>query len=130
MQDQSSKFALTEFQWLKLHLRLAAIEGGGSRLSYRFEFPEDLQTSLTCLVYFTDDESNSMTRVSATERREIYEGWMAGGVHLIRNAVELAGMPPAFQWRPKVRFELFEGYGMGGSLVHTETLTFNWPEAD
>jgi hypothetical protein len=28
-------------QWIRLHVRLAAVERGGERLVYRFDFPND-----------------------------------------------------------------------------------------
>ena len=119
---------MTELQWLKIHLRLAALEQGGCRLKYRFEFSGDLNAGFTCAVYFTDDESNPMAGMPEGDRLEIYEGWVAVGMHIIRSAVESADLPVTFQWNPVVRFDLYEGYGMCSSLARTIERSFAWPE--
>jgi hypothetical protein len=128
MTHEIPKFPMTELQWLKIHLRMAALEHGGSRLKYRFEFPGELSISFACAVYFTDDESNSIAGISGDDRLEIYEGWVSLGMQIIRRAVEAADLSANFQWNPVVRFELFEGYGMGSSLVRTIERSFRWPE--
>lgn len=119
---------MTELQWLKMHLHLAALEQGASRFKYKFEFSADLNASFTCAVYFTDDESNPMAGMPEEDRLEIYEGWVALGIHIIRSAAESADLPVTFQWNPVVRFDLFENYGMGSSLARTIERSFAWPE--
>lgn len=111
-------FSVTELEWLKIHLRMAALEGSGERLSYRFEFTDDLSKELACHIYFRDDDSNSIKAESDSGRQEIYEGWMSLADSIMRTAVELARLPAPFQWRPTVKYVLYESYGMGGSILH------------
>jgi hypothetical protein len=117
---------ITELQWLKIHLRLAALEQNGSRLNCRFEFPDNDKENITCRIYFTDDDSKTMDHVSKEERIEIYEGWVAFAMSVVQRAVELAELPPNFIWKPTLQFILHENYGMGASVVHTVERPFTW----
>lgn len=128
MVRQATEIQVTELQWLKLHLRVAALEQSGSKLNCRFEFPENDKNRITCRVYFTDDESKTMENVSKEERIEIYEGWVAFATSIIQRGVELAELPRSFVWKPTLQFILHENHGMGTSIVHTVNKPFVWPE--
>ena len=39
-----------------------------------------------------------MAGISEMDRLEIYEGWVAVGMHIIRSAAESADLPVSFQW--------------------------------
>jgi hypothetical protein len=67
---QTLDFRVNEVQWIKLHLRIAALEHSGPRLSYRFEFTADL-SEILCRIYFTDDEKNSISVLSPKEQEEV-----------------------------------------------------------
>src|SRR5262249_1477300 len=127
MSPRTVEFTVTELQWLKIHLRLAAREQSGSRLSYRFEFPES-EVDVICDIYYIDDDLNPMKQVSNEERIEIYEGRVALGMDIIRRALKLAELPRTFVWNPTLQFTLYEDCGMGGQVVHTGNRSFTWPE--
>jgi hypothetical protein len=101
MASETTDFRITELQWLKMHLRLAALEQSGARLNCRFEFPDESGNNVTCRIYFTDDDSNSMKHVSQDERAEIYEGWVALATSVIHRGLELAALPRNFVWKPQ-----------------------------
>jgi hypothetical protein len=124
---RTAELLITNLQWLKIHLRLAALEENGSRLNCRFEFPVGPDNQIICRIYFTDDASNSMKHVSQDERIEIYEGWIAFAMHVIHRGFELAEPPHSFAWKTTVRFILHENYGMGSAVVHTIDRSFSWP---
>lgn len=128
MSDHTPGFVISELQWLQLHLRLAAREQSGSRLSYRFEFLVEPNVDVTCNLYYIDDESNSMKKVSQAERIEIYEGRIEFGMDVIRRALKLADLPQGFVWTPTLQFILHEECGMGGTIVHAVKKSFAWPE--
>jgi hypothetical protein len=128
MPPRTAEFIVTELQWLKLHLRLAAREQSGSRLSYRFEFFPESEVDVTCGIYYIDDDLNPMKQVSDEERIEIYEGRIALGMDIIRRALKLAELPSTFVWNPTLQFILYEECGMGGQVVHTVKTSFAWPE--
>lgn len=90
---RESKFQLTELQWLKIRLRLAAREQSGSRLSYRFEFSAEPSTDVTCYIYYTDDESNPMKQIGESERTEIYQGRVEVGMYIIRRLSDWRSCP-------------------------------------
>jgi hypothetical protein len=104
-------------QWLKLQLRITALEESGSRLSCRFEFPAQTEQPIICRIYFTDDDSNSIKDVSQEERTEIYHGWVSFAVHVINRALVLAELPPSFVWQAPFQFVLHENHGMGSAVV-------------
>lgn len=127
MAQEKRSFIVTELEWLKVHLRLAALEQSGSRLQYRFDFPPDLSSALVCNIYFTDDDANSIKMESETGRREIYDGWIALAGNIVLSALQLANLPTNFRWVPTVQYILYEGYGMGSSVVYTTEQVFIRP---
>lgn len=130
MARASGAFELTEMQWIKIHVRLAALEQSGPRLQYRFEFGADLNADVNCNIYFTDDESHPLSESSPAERLEIQEGWIAVGSDILRHALELAELPPTFRWQPAVKYVLLQGYGMGGAVLRTVRRSFTWPQRE
>lgn len=120
-------FRISDGQWLKVQLRLAALEQNGARLNCRFEFPGDPCEQITCHIYFTDDEVNSIKNVSPTERGEIYEGWISLATSVIRRGFELADLPNNFVCSPEVKFILYDNWGVSGSVLQTVARTFRWP---
>jgi hypothetical protein len=118
-------FAVTELEWLKIHLRLAALEHSGERLSYRFDFRGDLSKELTCHIYFRDDDSNSIKAECDSGLREIYEGWMNLAGEIMRSAFQEAHLGANFHWQPNVRYILYEGYGMGSSIQYKAERVFD-----
>lgn len=119
---------ITEWQWLKMHLRLAALEQSGWKLNCRFDFLENRSNSIICCIYFTDDDSKPMNDISEEERVEIYEGWVSFGMSVIQRAIELAELPSNPAWKPTLKFILHENYGMGTSVVQSVNRPFIWPE--
>jgi len=97
MHKAGSSLLLTEIQWLKIQLRVTALEDRGTRLVNRFEFSDDSGSKITCRNYFIDDDSNPMSAASAEERIEIYEGRIELATSTIRRAIELAELPPTFK---------------------------------
>src|SRR5262245_37617347 len=130
MPTSSGAISLTSLQWLKMQLRLAALEQSGSRLSCRFEFHGDSVSDVTCHIYYVDVDSNPMNRISQRERAEIYEGWIAFAMEVIRKGLEQAELPLVFSWSPMLRFVLYQSEGMGGMVVHRAEAAFHWPESD
>jgi|SRR5579859_4486464 len=126
---RTAELLVTDLQWLKIQLRLTALEQSGPRLNYRFEFHRDPSVDVTCDIYYIDSESNSMKKISQDERIEIYEGRVALGMDIIRRAIALAELPRSFVWTPTLQFVLHEDCGMGGLIVHTIKSSFTWPES-
>jgi len=118
---------ITEIQWVKLHLRLAAIERSGTKLMYYFDWINDI--SLVCNVYFEDTETNSLTAAPPEDQLEIFQSWVDIGKSIMRYALELAELPTSFVWNPTGRFVLGVSYGMGDSKVHEAETSFSWPES-
>lgn len=129
MAQEERSVIVKELEWLKVHLRLAALEQSGPRLQYRFDFPPDLLSTLACNIYFTDDDANSIKMKSETGRREIYDGWIVVASNIIRNALQLANLPISLRWAPTVQYILYGSYGMGSSVVYTTEQVFVRPEA-
>lgn len=119
---------ITEWQWLQMHLRLAALEQSGWKLNCRFDFPKNTGDSIVCSIYFTDDDSNPMGDIPEEERIEIYEGWVSFGMSVIQRAIELAELPSNLAWKPTLQFILHENCGMGTAVVHRVNKPFIWPE--
>jgi hypothetical protein len=111
-------------QWIRLHVRLAAVERGGERLVYRFDFPND--DTVICNVFYADAESNALASASENDRLEIYEGWIDVGRSIIEHALVAAELPSAFEWHPVLRFILSVSYGMGAAVVHRAEVPFQW----
>src|SRR5882724_3358942 len=130
MSKDESSLLLTELQWLKIQLRITALEDNGTRLSSRFEFFDDSGSEIICRIYFIDDDSNPVSAVPAEERIEIYEGRIELATSTIRRAIEFAELPPTFKWTTTVRFLLLESYGMGSTLVYEAERTITWPDTD
>lgn len=128
MVPRTTEHVITELQWLKIQLRLAAREHSGSRLSYRFEFFAKGEIDINCNVYYIDDDSNSMKQASDSERIEIHEGRIALGMDIISYALQLAELPRSFVWNPTLQFVLYEDSGMGGQVVYTAKRSFRWPD--
>jgi len=114
-----SAISTSDMQWLKMQLRVTALEESASRLSYRFEFPEQNSQIIVCSIYFTDDDSNSIKDISQQDKAEIYQGWISCAMSLINRAFVLEELPRSFTWNGKVEFILHENYGMGSTVVQT-----------
>lgn len=128
MTRQPRTIPVTDLHWLKMQLRLAALEQSGARLGYRFEFHDESLSAVTCHIYYVDDDSNPMSQASQKERSEIYDGRIALAMDIVCQGLALADLPATFSWTPTMRFVLYESQGMGGAVVHRAETTFHWPE--
>jgi hypothetical protein len=73
--QEMRNFRVDELQWIKLQLRIAALEHSGPRLSYRFSFAADL-SEIVCRIFFTDDDKNPMSALSPSEQKKVQDGWI------------------------------------------------------
>src|SRR3954447_1692037 len=127
MTEKTTTIRISYGQWLKVHLRLAALEQNGVKLNCKLDVPRDPREQITCHIYFSDDGVNTMRNVSPTERSQIYEGWISFGTSIIRRGFETADLPNTFMCSPEIKFILYENWGMSGAVVQTVTRTFRRP---
>lgn len=125
MTKSAQTLTVNQMQWIKLQIRLAALEQKGQGLSHRFEFPD--YGTVVCHVYFTEHDSNPLKDLPANDKLEIYQGWMNIGKDIIEHALEAAELPSTFVWSPALRFFLHVSNGMGSSVVHESEVQFRWP---
>jgi hypothetical protein len=128
--ERRMAFEITWEEWLKVQLRLAALEQNGARLNCRLDFPGNPREQIVCHIYFTDDDVNSIRNVSPAERIEIYEGWISFGTSVIRRGFELSDLSREISCRPEVKFVLYECGGMSAMILQTTVRSFAWPESD
>lgn len=117
-------------QWLQIHLRLAALEESGSRLSCRFDLSMEPSTQVICRIYFTDDDANSIENVTAEERYEIQRGWIAFATHVMARAFDLADFDRDLNVNLQTQFILHENAGMSSRIVATFREPFVWPRTN
>ena len=121
-------FSINILQWIKVQLRIVALERSGAQLSYRFSFDADLST-IVCRVYFSDVESNPLAAVSAAEQNEIYGEWIDLGLKYIRECLDSCELPSGFSLVSTVRFILHVSEGMGAKIVEEAERSLKWSGA-
>ncbi len=110
-------FAVTEWEWLKLQLRLYAVERSPETWIERFSFDDERRT-IACSIWCKTTQRLIEEKADRARQFSFYSNWVE--VETIQVSTLLQQLPvlsTEYDLRRDLAFEILYDYGMGSSLV-------------
>jgi len=116
MAGKHRSFAVSEWEWLKLQLRLHAVEYRAEIFSEYYDFKDP--GKVTCKIFAKQVQEMMDKKASKTEQLEYYKDWVEGVKRNIQRTLELLpGLRKSFNMKSDLTIRIMHHYGMGGSLI-------------
>jgi len=116
----SDPLTRTVWDWLKIELRLHALETGGDMYSVSYDFEEGAGAEAArgaCLIYAKQVQTMVSERASREKRLEYYLEWVdAERIMIEKIATDLVGEAPA-DLRDRFVYRIMYDYGMGARTI-------------
>jgi hypothetical protein len=114
----SEHFASTEWDWLKVLLRIEALETRSEAYTIGYSFEEKPRRLIRCTVWAQHTSTMLHAHASRAEQLEYYRDWVALEKERIQRSIAgLPGLRKQLRFSRDVVIDIAEAYGMGSAVI-------------
>ena len=116
MAEKIESFAVSEWEWLKLQLRVYSLENRAEIYGEYYDFDEN--GKVICNIFGKQVQGMVDNKANQTEQLEYYRGWVQGVKRNLEKILSrLSGLSKSFDMKSDLVVRIRYSYGMGASLV-------------